>query len=79
VDITVTDSGAGIPAAIREKMFQPFFTSKEPGKGTGLGLSIARGIVGQHRGTLTVAEGSPHTRMIMRVPQAQPAGAAGLC
>jgi C4-dicarboxylate-specific signal transduction histidine kinase len=43
--IFVADSGAGIPPADREKVFEPFYTTKEPGRGTGLGLAIvARGV-----------------------------------
>lgn len=43
--ITITDNGKGIPAAVREKIFQPFFTTKPTGKGTGLGLSISYDII----------------------------------
>jgi signal transduction histidine kinase len=52
VTISITDSGPGIPAEIREKVMQPFFTTKEVGKGTGLGLSISKGIVESHKGQL---------------------------
>lgn len=48
----VQDSGCGIPAEIREEIFQSFFTTKEKGKGTGLGLSISRGIVRDHKGDI---------------------------
>lgn len=58
-EIAVTDSGRGIPPNIREKMGQPFFTTKEVGKGTGLGLSISRGIVGAHGGHLALDAESP--------------------
>ena len=40
VEIRVRDNGTGIPADIRDKLFQPFFTTKPTGEGTGLGLSI---------------------------------------
>jgi nitrogen fixation/metabolism regulation signal transduction histidine kinase len=54
VQLSVTDTGSGIPAAILEKIFDPFFTTKDVGKGTGLGLSTVRGIVKGHGGFLHV-------------------------
>ena len=55
VEIGVRDNGVGIPAEYREKLFQPFFTTKPTGKGTGLGLSISYEIITQrHGGTITV-------------------------
>ncbi len=54
VVIAVSDTGTGIPAAARDKIFNPFFTTKEVGKGTGQGLAIAYDIVvNKHGGTLT--------------------------
>ena len=50
VQITIRDSGPGIPSALQEKIFDPFFTTKAVGKGTGLGLSIAFGIIQHHKG-----------------------------
>lgn len=52
VRISFTDTGIGIPEDAREKIFDPFYTTKEPGKGTGLGLSIVHGIVMQHNGCI---------------------------
>jgi signal transduction histidine kinase len=46
------DSGPGIPEASRARIFQPFFTTKEPGKGTGLGLSVSYRIIEEHQGKL---------------------------
>jgi signal transduction histidine kinase len=55
VEITIRDNGAGIPPEIREKMFNPFFTTKPAGEGTGLGLSISHDIiVKQHAGSIEV-------------------------
>jgi signal transduction histidine kinase len=55
IEITVKDNGNGIPDAIKDKIFQPFFTTKPTGQGTGLGLSLAYDIVTKgHGGTLEV-------------------------
>lgn len=54
VTISVTDNANGIPSAIKEKIFQPFFTTKPTGEGTGLGLSLSYDIVKAHGGTLRV-------------------------
>ena len=54
VHITVADTGTGIAPNVMEKMFDPFYTTKEKGKGTGLGLSTALGIVRSHGGFMTV-------------------------
>lgn len=67
--IHLIDNGPGIPVALREKVFSPFFTTKPAGKGTGLGMSISHKIVAEkHRGTLTYApidpEGTHFTIMI---------------
>jgi signal transduction histidine kinase len=54
VEVSISDTGTGIPEAAREKIFDPFFTTKEVGKGTGQGLTLARAIVVEkHGGTLT--------------------------
>ncbi|HEY4051061.1 MAG TPA: ATP-binding protein [Acidobacteriaceae bacterium] len=52
--VTITDNGPGISEAVRDKLFQPFFTTKGE-NGTGLGLWVSRGIVEKHGGTLEVA------------------------
>ena len=55
VEIRIRDNGLGIPEAVRNKIFQPFFTTKPAGEGTGLGLSLSYDIVTKgHGGTLTV-------------------------
>src|SRR5262249_16443411 len=55
VEITIRDNGTGISADVKEKMFNPFFTTKPAGEGTGLGLSISHDIiVKQHGGSIEV-------------------------
>lgn len=53
--IKFTDTGTGVDAEIREKIFEPFFSTKEVGKGTGLGLSMVYGIIKQHNGFIDLA------------------------
>ena len=55
VEITIRDNGTGIPPEVKEKLFNPFFTTKPAGEGTGLGLSISHDIiVKQHGGSIEV-------------------------
>ncbi|MCW1924509.1 PAS domain S-box protein [Luteolibacter arcticus] len=76
VRIEVEDTGTGIPAGLLGKIFDPFFTSKEPGKGTGLGLSTALAIVRGHGGALEVAsELGKGTVFTMHLPALGHAGA----
>jgi PAS domain S-box-containing protein len=63
-----SDSGPGIAKSIREKIFQPFFTTKDIGQGTGLGLSISRKIIENHGGTLYLNESAPFTEFIAEIP-----------
>ncbi|MDH3903489.1 MAG: ATP-binding protein [Xanthomonadales bacterium] len=53
-EITITDSGCGIPEDVLQKVFDPFFTTKGVGKGTGLGLSVSHGTIEAHGGTIEV-------------------------
>lgn len=70
VEIVITDSGFGIPETIAEKIFNPFFTTKEVGKGTGLGLSISTGIIQNHGGTIRLNRECPNTQFIITFPAA---------
>ncbi len=70
IAIAVSDSGAGIPPDVREKMMEPFFTTKPPGKGTGLGLSISRRLMQANGGELVYEASAPHTTFIARLPKA---------
>jgi two-component system, cell cycle sensor histidine kinase and response regulator CckA len=54
VMVRLTDSGSGIPREILHRIFEPLFTTKEPGKGTGLGLSVVYGIIRSHHGYVGV-------------------------
>jgi signal transduction histidine kinase len=65
VVVEITDSGAGIPPEIQEKIFQPFFTTKSTGEGSGLGLDIVKKIIDKHQGQISF-ESQPG-RTIFRV------------
>jgi signal transduction histidine kinase len=71
VEIRVRDNGTGIPPEIRDKLFQPFFTTKPTGEGTGLGLSISYDIITQqHSGTITVeSEPGAYIEFTIRLPR----------
>ena len=75
VEVAVRDNGIGIPPEIKERLFQPFFTTKPTGEGTGLGLSISYDIVTQqHGGTIAVdSEVGNFTEFTVRLPRAGPA------
>src|SRR5258705_224708 len=77
--IVVRDNGIGIGPEVRDKMFQPFFTTKPTGEGTGLGLSISYDIVTQeHGGTITVdSRLGEFTEFTIRLPRVRPAAHRG--
>jgi two-component system NtrC family sensor kinase len=67
--ISVVDTGVGIPSDLRQRVCEPFFTTKDPGQGTGLGLSITYSIVQKHGGALDIeANGERGTRVTLRIP-----------
>jgi two-component system, NtrC family, sensor kinase len=72
VEITIRDNGTGIPPEVRDKMFNPFFTTKPAGEGTGLGLSITHDIiVKQHSGTIEVdTQPGEYTEVRIVLPRA---------
>ncbi len=72
VQISVADSGKGIPEELRSKVMKPFFTTKKADRGTGLGLSISQGIIEAHSGSLWIDENCPNTRFVMSLPRINP-------
>lgn len=72
IALSVSDSGPGVPEQYREKIMEPFFTTKTVGRGTGLGLSISKAIAESHHGELVLDTGCPHTRFVLHVPRRQP-------
>jgi nitrogen-specific signal transduction histidine kinase/NAD-dependent dihydropyrimidine dehydrogenase PreA subunit len=79
VRISVRDEGAGIPRSARDKVFQPFFTTKSIGKGTGLGLPISYGIVKMHNGTIWFeTETDCGTTFHVELPSVQTSGQTAL-
>ena len=69
IEIAVKDNGNGIPDSIKEKIFQPFFTTKPTGQGTGLGLSLSYDIIKAHAGELNVdSKEGGGTTFIIQLP-----------
>lgn len=67
-EISVIDSGEGIPEEAKQKIVQPFYTTKPVGKGTGLGLSISKTIIERHHGVFKIGEEENHTCFTLRLP-----------
>ncbi|MGK5091034.1 response regulator [Deltaproteobacteria bacterium TL4] len=71
-EISVHDTGCGIPKEIQDKIFDPFFTTKPVTEGTGMGLSVADGIIRDHHGVIQVkSEPQYGTRFLIYLPKAQ--------
>jgi signal transduction histidine kinase len=69
IQVSIKDTGQGIPENIRQKIFDPFFTTKGVGKGTGLGLSICQSIIEKHKGNIKVkSEEGKGTEFIISLP-----------
>jgi signal transduction histidine kinase len=79
VEVKVRDNGGGIPSEIRDKLFQPFFTTKPTGEGTGLGLSISYDIITQqHGGTIALdSRVGEFAEFTIRLPRSQPQATIG--
>lgn len=60
VRITFSDTGSGMDQSMMQRIFEPFYTSREPGKGTGLGLSVVHGIVSELEGDIMVSSRENH-------------------
>lgn len=71
LELTISDTGMGIPLAVRAKIFEPFFTTKPVGKGTGLGLAAVYGMVLDHHGSMRVdSEEGKGTSFVLYLPLA---------
>ena len=68
VTLAVTDDGAGVPAADRERLFEPFFTTRRADGGTGLGLPIARSLVEAHGGYILIGDAAAGARFEVTLP-----------
>ncbi|MDH3558235.1 MAG: ATP-binding protein, partial [Deltaproteobacteria bacterium] len=80
VEVVITDTGCGIPAAQQNDIFEAFFTTKEEGKGVGLGLAVVHSIITRHQGIievespLTKGKSNPGTRFRVHLPIAGQGG-----
>jgi signal transduction histidine kinase len=76
VEVRISDSGPGISQEVRDKIFNPFFTTKQ--HGSGVGLAVAKKIVSSHRGSIDVASASGEgAEIVVRLPMALQAAGEG--
>ncbi len=70
ISIKITDTGIGMTAEVKQRVFEPFYTTKEIGEGTGLGLSIVFGIIEKHKGTIDIQSTyGVGTTIIIKLPK----------
>jgi signal transduction histidine kinase len=72
VRVSICDTGAGIPPDIRQRLFEPFYTTKEPGRGTGLGLHISYNAIARHGGRIEVTSQPGETCFTVTLPPRLP-------
>ncbi len=68
VQVTVSDSGPGVTAEIRDQIFEPFFTTRVTERAVGLGLAVSRAIVERAGGRLVLADSSPGATFVVELP-----------
>jgi len=69
IEISITDSGSRLSDEVQEKLFRPFFTTKDVGQGMGLSLSVAKGIVEEHSGQIYFDTNHEHNRFVIQLPK----------
>ena len=69
IEVEITDNGSGIPEEVRDRIFEPFFSTKSMGQGSGMGLEITNNIVKQHGGAITVSSEPGQTTFKIRLPE----------
>jgi signal transduction histidine kinase len=74
VVVRICDSGPGIPDAVRARLFEPFYTTKEPGRGTGLGLHISHNVIARHGGRIEVETQPGRTCFVVSLRATLPGG-----
>jgi CheY-like chemotaxis protein len=77
VELSVRDTGPGIAPQVMDRMFEPFYSTKEIGKGSGMGLAMAHGIVHEHGGHIVVDSTPDGTAFRLLFPAAEPESPAG--